>query len=257
MKYSKEKETQGSRKMKQYLEDLKRNKYFRKELNKYLKLYDKESDNFPRKPDIIDNLLNKYSELGKITKRALKKYTRNSCEKITKKLAEKYSIDNRLLSYITFSIITKGMLKIDPNAEIDMCCLKDIYDDNFGIEHGSFQEFPLILRPAEQNHYIAYPVGIGIHRYATKRDVLDYIEKKWLQIEACLFSYNEKKVRIRKRKYNRGLLDFIWENQNMDIKKLKNSLDKKFPRNGLVYYEIYKIINIERKRRMQEITVGQ
>lgn len=251
----KKKDTQGSQKMKQYLEDLKRNKYFRKEINKYLKFHKKESKNYPRKTDIVDFLFDEYTKFGKIAKRALRKYEKNSGFNVEKKLARKYAIDSRLLSYITWPML--GLSVIDPNAEIDMCNFVDNYDDNFGIGHGFSQVFPLIMRPFSENHYEAYPVGINIHRFASKRDVLDYIEKKWSLIESCISIYSEKKARFRKRKHSRKLLDFLWENKTLEINKLKNKLDRTFPGNGLVYYEIYKIISLERQRRMKELTVGQ
>ena len=256
MKKNKRRETQGSQKIRQYLEDLRRNKYFRKELNKYLKIRKKEMEDWPRKLDIIDYFLDEYIRLGKITKGRIKKYEKNGCQKIIRKLSEKYAVDQKLLSYITFPILVKYPKAKDPNAEIDMCNLIDNCDDNFGVEHGSFAAIPLILNPPKQSHFIAYPISIDIHRFATKRDVLDYVEKKWWLIENALHQYGER-VRIKKRKYGKKLLDFIWKNQNLKMGKIKELLDKKFPGNGLVYYEIYKINSLERRRRKEELTVGQ
>jgi hypothetical protein len=241
--------------MRLYLEDLKRNKYFCKELNKYIKAKDKLDAQHPRKEDIIDFLIDEYIKLGKITRKALKKYKDGKDIEIIKKLSQKYSLDGELFSYITFPILTKNLLSESPNAEIDVCCLVDNYDKNFD-KHEAHPEFPLILDPLQQIHFRAYPVSIDINRLATKRDILDYIEKKWPDIKAGLSNYREKDVRIRKRKYDQKILDFIWENKNLKLSELKKNLDKHF-HNDLVYYEIQKIISLEKVRRREKINVGQ
>lgn len=253
------KETQGSQKMKQYLEDLKRNKCFRRELNRYIKCLAKENASAKKmsEPDIINSLLNKYFKLGSIARKALKKINKqNSRWKIMEKIAESYALDDGLFSYLYFPIITNEAFGISPNAEIDMCNIVDNFEKHFDSEDG-FSEIPFLLRAYEKNRFSVYPISIYIHKFATKRDVLDYVEKKWQEIESGPTCHREKGVRFKKRKYDRKFLDFLWENRDLSAKEIKVKLDKKFPDNTLVYYEIYKLLNTERQRRKTEISVGQ
>lgn len=255
----KQKETQGSRKIKQKLEDLKRNDYFKKSLDKSIQIYKNGKESNDTAGDIINSLFKEYIKLGRKTEKAIKKDIKLDWMTTQVKIAEEYSLDCDLFSYLTWPIIMKLIapdikLKslINPRAEIDMCCITDNYDDYLMRDNDKY--FPLILNPAKQSHIIAYPVSIDIHCFATKRDVLDFIEKKWKNINACLSSYRNKDIRIRKRKHNQKLVDFIWKNKNLKIVELKNKLDKYFPDNKLFGYDdIYKIISIEKQRRTTEV----
>jgi hypothetical protein len=110
------------------------------------------------------------------------------------------------------------------------------------------------LQPNRQLELLSYPVSVGIHRNASKRDVLDFIEKHWVKIDSQLRqSYDEKAMRARQRKHDQKLLDFIWENRNLSSTEIKKKLDKQFPKNGLVYYEINQIVRQEKKRRLEDI----
>lgn len=257
MKFLKEnkKETQGHRKMKQYLEDLKRNKHFRRDFNKYLKLYKDHKDS-EHSQNLMNLMFDKHIKLAKLTKRAIKK-DETRWMKAKKIIAEKYNLDYRLLAYLSDPITTK-YLKLPhwEDTRIDMCHFVDNYDDNF-FDSMAKLGIPLLLDPFKQMHISAYPVSIDIHLFATKRDVLDFIDKRWGDIGNTLLSYSEKNVRIRKRKQSRELLDCIWENQSLGATKIKAVINKKFPNNGLAYWEIHKIVSNERKKRMLKITVGR
>ena len=245
VEYYKDKETQGHIKMLQYIEDLKRNKRFLKIFREYNKQASKEGFNN------IFFIIEEYEKLNKITKKLLKKYERDF-EKITLKMAEEYGLDNNLLGFIYWSMdktLSKGN---HYDSYLDMCVYNDNNDELLG--YTTLPDVPLILNRIRRNHLRAYPISIDIHKYASKRDVLDFIEKKWDWIYTNnLGSYTDyEKVRFRKRKQSRELIDFIWDNRRLKAKEIKKLLNDKFPSNHLVYYEISKIISIEKSRRLGE-----
>ena len=98
-----------------------------------------------------------------------------------------------------------------------------------------------------------FPVAIALHKFSTKRDLLDYIEKEWSTIEKILSRYREKPYRGRNKKIDWEMVDFIWENRNLSSKEIKEKLNNKFPHNGLIYNDILKIISLEKKRRNKNL----
>ncbi len=241
-----EKETQGHKKMLQYVEDLKRNKRFLRDLSKYKK-YSKNIDTAFNNG--FYNLIEKYQQLNKNTKKFIKKYEKDF-ERITSKIAENYGLDRNLLGFITWSMNEKvNRFSNYYEDYLDMC----IYDDSNDYSDSDHPDLPMLLNPVRRNHLQAYPVSISIHKFASKRDVLDYIEKKWDSIyNNILSTYTDgKRVRFRKRKLERKIVDFIWNNKNRKVQEIKELLDKEFLGNGLAYYEIHKIIAIEKVRRYE------
>jgi hypothetical protein len=132
--------------------------------------------------------------------------------------------------------------------EMDMCIPLNLHDEEL---QGERYDGIITLRPYLIMSRLAYPVAIGIHPGASKNDVLDYVEKRWPEIENNLRRSEpfDKAVRQRKRKHDQELLDFIWENRNFADKHTKELLDEKFPNNGIAYYEINKLMHLEGSRR--------
>lgn len=241
-----EKTTQGHQKMLQLIEDLVRNKHFAKSFKKYLKLREKASSKFT--PQLWEKISSKYAELAILARKSLKKYQRDY-DKTTQKMAEGYGLDHNLLNYV----LTKDSEQFKNNNpfkdSVDMCFLED-GNDVFLIR--PYEEIPLVFDPLRKHQWDVYPISLRIHKFASKRDVLDYIEKNWERIYECLGTYTDyKKIRIRKRKRDRKIIDFIWTHRNHTGKEIKKLLDKNFPNNGIIYYEIPKIINLEKKRRLE------
>lgn len=246
-------ETQGSRKLRQYIDDLLRNKHFMKIVKK-LMIAQKE---LPQDDEIFE-LLKEYKKLDVKAKKYNKKYS--NFNKLNSILAEQYALDMELLRPVLLSQFFKEDEKIkeavlyDPFST-DLCM---VIDNNDEYLNRTFQHMPFELDKNRKNHLKAFPVSIDIHRFTTKRDLLDFIEKKWLWIENLIGIYRENKnIKFRTRKLPRKLVDFIWENRNLLPKELKRLTDKEFPNNGLVYYEFGKIISQERRRRNEKIIVGQ
>ena len=249
------KETQGQRKLKQYVDDLLRNKHF---MRLWKKLRD--SYKFPADSDKeLNQLLNEYKKLDAQARKFEKKLF-SEYDRLNTLLAEKYFLDTELLRPVAISdsSLKDGELKQSLlfSEETDLCFLTNNYDYYFDSEFS--YPIPFAMDTRKQNHIKVFPLSIDLHRFAAKRDVLDFIEKRWPWIESILGEYREyKNVKFRKRKYDRKLVDFLWHNRHLPAKQLKTELDKQYPHNGLVYYELYKIISLENARRNKEIIVGR
>jgi hypothetical protein len=250
------KETQGRKKLRQYIDDLLRNEHFMKEARKLFSAYNSRS---PKDNDkdymVVSELINEY---GKLNERA-REYAKGhhaKVEKALEKMAENYGLDMELLKPILLSMTNLRWSELSEETkeslmytgQLDMCFFVDNYDDQI---NPVFPPFPLALDTRKQNHIKAFPVSIDIHLFASKRDIIDYVEKEWPMIESALGVYRDyKTIRFRKRKLKRELLDLIWENRSLTGREIKKLLDEKFPHNGLVYYQIPKIISIEKERRL-------
>lgn len=260
------KRTQGNEKIDRIFEDLIRNNEFKRQLKKLRSL--KKFIGSPKLKNTtwIDKHGNKRDEFDKITshiyneylslQKMFKRYVFKGYWKKKQEIAESYFLDNNHISYL------EEVLNPNPKFEgtdfykkhlydelyMDMC---QVYDAREEYVHppNPGQESP-ILNPSHHIQLSAYPVVIAINPMATKRDVLDFVEKRWTWIESnMLRTYREKSNRARKRKYSQDLLDFIWQNRNSKNTDIKKLLDNKFPKNGIVYYEIGKIIDQEDERR--------
>lgn len=193
------------------------------------------------------DLLERYETVTNEVKAELKK-KRSKINKIIFELAETYGLDFDTYQGIAISdLITKKDLTLN---SIDFCTITDNYDEYF---NEVFPPTPFEFNTIKQAHIKAYPVSIDINKFATKNDVLDFLEKRWDEIEDYLQEYRGKKLRIRRRKLDRKITDFIWEHKNLTGKEIKKELDKEFPNNGLAYHEIGKIKSIENQRRFKKL----
>lgn len=250
------KQTQGNKKLNQIVGDLKRNAYFIRSLKKIEKyLAEQKISDIEKDDDTEGGLTDRVMALDEELKDIADYYrmTRSKTENLVQTLIEKYAIDPDLILDLTVRRLTK---KDHENiGEIyDMCRVVDMQDQ---LNNADFGDPPIQLDLQLQRGFEIYPIHLEIHRLASKRDVLDFIEKRWELIESFIDFYRDKKPRIRQRKLPREIADFIWENRKLNQKKIKELLDIKFPKNTLVYNEIYKIISLEKKRRYGKISVGQ
>ncbi len=257
------KKTQGEVKMERYIEDLIRNKEFLRSIKKLRRTredvgweYEKLTEEQKAKQKHFDNeiieILNDYERLRK----RIKKLFEDDYRRIKSSISEAYNLDDMQIGYIE--------ILCDPNlkrhvetaksfAEFDMCKVFDLHDDEMKPEFKGDEIIHLNMR--RQFLLRAYPVGIFIHPKASKRDVIDFVEKRWNWIENnFLRGYTEKKLKHGKRKHDQKMLDFIWSNRSLVPKKLKIKLDKEFPKHGLVYYEISKILQLEADKRLGILT---
>jgi len=260
------KTTQGQAKLLRLIDDLIRNRFFLRSLKKVMRLQDKTRAQFQKgnyytwtpeekkEHDDINRALGEIiPEYEKLKKRADK--VMHSLEyKEKQKIAWRYGLDGSLISLAISRYRGNNELPMDLwGASPDMCAINSdleerMYTFNKGMDW-------LQLNPNKQLHLFAYPFSVSIHRNATKRDVIDFIEKNWPLIDKIKFEMDEKSYRARKRKYDQKMLDFIWLNRSLPAKKLKTALDSQFPKNNLVYYELSKLIQLEKQKRLGEFEI--
>jgi hypothetical protein len=234
--FPEEKKTQGQKKMKQLLEDARRNSRFTKKLGEVAKskpLHD------VRKLNALYALHRWFLvELETFRKKYL---LRDRTYELKRSLCRKYGIDPILFDRL-ISAFRNGRIEgwdFNEDTSSDMCTI-EVQEGIDGLE--DIHTFHLMT--VDRIEQEVYPVKIKIHRFASKRDILDFIEKDWSKIKPYL-----QNKRIRGRKMSREIVDLIWKHRNRKAKEIKTFLDEKYPKNGLVYYEINKILNDEKKRR--------
>ncbi len=253
--------TQGQTKMLRLVDDLIRNKMFMRSLKRVIRArkklheqYEKGGYNEWTKEERAEHdFINK--ELGEIIdeyeklKRRTRKVLHDKQYRAKEKIASEYGLDDYLIE-LAIARYRKDT-HATSNALIeggDMCRIHGDLDDQ--ISNFNKGDDWIKLHPRKQIEMIAYPISIAIHRNASKRDVLDFIEKNWWFINKPMKESEDKTYRARKRKYDQKMLDFIWQNHSLPSTKLKEKLDKEFPKNGLVYYEISKLIQLEKQKRL-------
>jgi len=252
---SNEKITQGQEKIIQYIEDLKRNKHFLALITRLKK------DHFSTQEEdlALDEFINKFLKNSKETEHLIALYRKKIMgkdQKIYLFLAEEYGLSMEIINDLIFRAF-----RLEDDFSLskrnDMCFVTDNYDNliNYPLDD---KPIPIEMDIERKTHIISYPVSIDIHKFATKRDVLDYIEKRWDLIESYLFNYTEKKVRVRKRKMDKQIVDFIWKNKKEKANRILELINEKFPENNLFlgYEDILKIISIEKSRRTKKIILG-
>ncbi len=254
-------ETSGHKRMLQYLEDLTRNKTFRRKMKKlhqaqrkyqsgeYKDWSKKEQEEHARINRELGEIIGGYELLRKRLKRLFKKdkaYLHN------KEISELYHLDSSLiwLASALYSGDAEEIRRARSYADPDMCVFMAVADDELNpLNKG---EEIIYLNGRRRATITAYPVAIGIHPKATKRDVLDFIEKRWKWVENELRDGKSLKYR-KEKKYPQELRDFLWQNRHLPPRKRKEKLDERF-RNSLVYHEINAIIRQEKAKREATLT---
>ena len=254
--------TQGHIKMMLHIEDTIRNKRFLKRLKQFKKsknkldntegIYNSWTDEQKERHDYMNKELMEIADGYEKLRKRCNKLLYNKRERKAEQIANEFFFDNALLNTAIGLKEGNDFYIEHYGDDIDMCTIQWLED----IELNPFNKGDEIiyLRPDRRNHLIAYPVAVDIHKNASKRDVLDFIEKKWTKIDAILRMEEEKTLKLKikkKRKLDRAIIDFIWDNKHIPSKKIKELLNIKFPDNGLVYYEINNIIQTEKKKRLE------
>jgi hypothetical protein len=135
----------------------------------------------------------------------------------------------------------------DPS--LDFCQIVDEPDEIFNDTEGDL--WATRPRPLSDHRLfiMLFPIHICISPMASKRDVLDYVTKKWDEIRASLDGYSdrEKPPTIRKR-LKSARDEFIWEHREVPSKKLADMVCEEFPGESLTYADINSIKQYLRKR---------
>lgn len=246
------KQTQGQRKLQRLLDDLMRNKHFKRHAKKLGRLFDSEEywQQYEKSGELTRDLYHKYFDWDTVVKAVIKREP-SRIRQITDAMAIKYGLDSELIHDLILEALANDEVSVEIGYRHDLCLVNDDFDEQFNT-FGA--RTPFILDTRKQQRILAFPVSISINKFATKRDVLDFIEKRWSNISNVLREYRKgEKLRVRKRKHPREIVDFLWKKRMLSPKKIKESLDITFPKNGIAYYEISKIIGREVKRRTRKL----
>jgi len=242
--------TKGQEKMTQYVNDLLKNIHFR----------NKMVDSFLKKTRVLgtksEKLINEIGEEWSKLNDKIERFNRlsDSNSKMLE-IADEYGLDSEIVRDIfdyrrTNSIKVKTFLK--SNIYLDFCRVNDRQLESTGLD-----PFPKDLDISLQSYTASYPVSIDIHRFASRNDVLDFVEKRWKLIEEQLGQYRNQKVRFRRRKIPTRIYNFIWKHRKKKAREIKSLLNDRFPKNRLMYYEILKLKSLERVKRTKKIIKGQ
>ncbi len=139
----------------------------------------------------------------------------------------------------------------------DVCEIEDARSESerYYLNEDSDSRLP---RPQDYNDQIAYflnryPIAVRIHRGASQRAVVDFIEKNWGEISANqkFFSEGErsplKNGRTRVKKNDRD--EFIYDHLDMPRKQLAKLVRDTFGGEDVDANDVGKIIFLEKKRR--------
>lgn len=256
--------TQGEVKMERYINDLIRNKDFQRKIKKLRKksrkypegMYDTWTKDEQEKHDRINREIGEIIDGYEKLRKRCKKLFGDDFSKIQSTISEVYELDVDQIGYIECLFSPKYKKIVDfmkSRAELDMCKISDFHDDE--LNPANKGEEIIYLNRRRQLFLNAYPIAVCIHPRASKRDVIDFIEKRWKWIEYnFLRNYAEKKLKYGRRKHGQEMLDFLWQNRFLPSQKLKEKLDHKFPKNGLVYFEIAKILQLEKDKRLRNLS---
>jgi hypothetical protein len=157
------------------------------------------------------------------------------------KLAEKHDLD--LGEKSPLRQLARGEAPDLTNPDLDFC---RILDRGSEICDSSRKEF-YATRPFERHAIGLYPVHICISPLATKRDVLDYVTKRWGEIRWCLNLWGFDASGIRKRpKAERD--QFIWERRDLPCSTIVKLLEVEYPGKFFDYAQVNAILKNLRKR---------
>lgn len=170
------------------------------------------------------------------------------------KFAEKYSLEFEMGSPFLDLVTGRNSKILDEQIghELDVCELYDEVDEYLNENFPRDFDIPPSRRPDKRAQLNAFPIHIGISPQATKRDVLDFISKRWDHIRYMLDTYLEKPKIIRvKPKSKRD--EFIWKNRNLPSSKIAELVNEKYPDSVLTYSDINSILYYLRKRKQTKL----
>jgi len=177
----------------------------------------------------------------------------NKRNKLLRKFAEKY-----LLEYEPGSPLVDLVMERSPRLnkqighELDVCQLYDEVDEYLNENFPLDFNIPPSRHPHKRAQLKAFPIHMGISPYATKRDVLDFISKRWGHIRYMLDAYLEN-PRIIKRKPKTARDKLIWKSQKLSATQIAALVNRRYPDENLTYSDVNSILYYLRKRRQSKI----
>ncbi len=240
--------TKGQEKLFNYYVEISKTDYFQNTILDLRKRYKIPERGF-KLPDTSD-LLSIFkepedwkSQFNKTKDSATKQYSELLGE--LKQLCKKYNLHYADWVYILNAYLFYDVLInfISPNM-FNMCQISDLAKEK--------KEPPALDNIISNDQF--YPIALRISPYATKRDILDYVNKRFSLIKKYQEPYIKTDVKIGKIKKKKKKIqernDFIYENKNLSINETKKLVEEKFGE-SLDYEYIGKIRSDEMQKRKE------
>ena len=137
--------------------------------------------------------------------------------------------------------------------ELDVCELYDEEDKYLNEQFRRDFDLPPSRKPDERARIMAYPIHMGISIYATKRDVLDFVNKRWEHIRYMLDCFTNDKPGVIRKKIKSERDDLIWENMGLPAKEIAEIVNTKFPEENLTYADVNSILYYLKQRKFSSL----
>mgnify|MGYP001611041549 FL=1 len=202
-----------------------------------------------RLKELFDNEVFK-SELADILAMPNKNKKNKQLWKLAYKYRLEYEMGRPLLDII---------MGMDPGLdkqighELDVCQLYDEEDHYLNEQFPVDFQIPPSKHPGTRAQIKAFPVHIGISIHSTKRDVLDFVNKRWDYIRYMLDCFTNDRPGITRVKPKAKRDDFIWENRDAPSKALADKVNLVFPDENLTYADINSILYYLRQRKFSNL----
>jgi len=161
------------------------------------------------------------------------------------KFAEENGLDLFMGSALMRLLGKEKPLPWDPS--LDFCQIVDEPDEIFNDTEGDLWATRPRPLPDHRLTMMLHPIHICISPLATKRDVLDFVAKRWREIRDLLDAYSEGEPTVRKRR-KEARDQFILEHWEVPSKELADMVCEKFPGELLTYADINAIRQYLKKR---------
>lgn len=172
------------------------------------------------------------------------KYIENDLFKEVSRFCDRVGLDSVDWSESIRHYIFYGRVKKPDDHSGELFLVSDLWNESREMDEW------LSDSVEQENRY--FPVAIRMSPYATKRDLLDFVDKYWRDFESDLHRYRSKDIKIGRIRHKDPVKqhrnDFIYENRKLPLRDLADKVAKKFD----MYLDdghISKIISLETNRR--------
>jgi hypothetical protein len=171
-------------------------------------------------------------------------------------LAEKYGVDIELWENTHLLRGQHENIEVIAGEIIpSMCTLTDQYNLNF---HPLFVSDYYRDNLRMRTHIKAYPVSIDVHRFASKEDIIDFVDDNWKAIESQLRNDSEKRLDVRDRPCE-DRDRFIYKHREKKPEEIRALIKDRYPEDKvwLGRDEIKSIVRAQQKARKQDLSGGR
>lgn len=163
-------------------------------------------------------------------------------------LAKEYNLDISVGTRMFKESAIPALNSDRPAYDLDVCRLVDAKSSREE-ELAFFEATGKLFNKRELN---VFPVHLMITPEASKRDVLDFINKNWQLVQAYMEKYKREIPVLRKRP-NKERDERIWELQHLGAKIVAEKINKEFSNTNFSYADVNKILHRMRKKRKSDL----